>query len=67
MKDGNKKTTVILPKKLLDRAVKASGKSITGTIRTGLELVAAKAAYEGLRSYRGRYKPSISLKKLRSE
>lgn len=64
---GNTKTTVVLPKDLLDRAVKASGKSITGTIRMGLELVAAKEAYKGLRSYRGRYKPSISLAELRED
>ncbi len=63
----NTKTTVVLPKDLLDRAVKASGKNITATIRMGLELVAADEAYAGLRKYRGRYKPSISLERLRED
>lgn len=65
--DANAKTTVMLPRDLLKRAVKASGKNVTATIRMGLEIIAAKDAYKGLRSYRGRYKPSISLEELRKD
>jgi hypothetical protein len=69
MKEANEntKTTVILPKDLLDRAVKASGKNITATIRMGLELVAANETYETLRSLRGRYKPTVSIEELRKD
>lgn len=65
--NANTKTTVILPKDLLDRAVKASGKSKTATIRMGLELVAAKDVYRNLLKWQGRYKPSISLDELRED
>jgi hypothetical protein len=65
--NGNTKTTVVLPKDLLDRAVKASGKNITATIRMGLELVAAKDVYRGLLRWQGRYKPSIDLEELRED
>jgi hypothetical protein len=64
--DSTKKT-VILPKKLVDRAVKASGKSITATIRMGLELIAAKDVYKGLLQWQGRHKPDIDLKDLRED
>ena len=66
-RDAVRKVTVVLPRDLLDRAVKASGKNITATIRMGLELVAAKEAYAALRNLRGRYKPSISLDELRED
>jgi hypothetical protein len=66
-RDAVRKVTVVLPRDLLDRAVKASGKNITATIRMGLELVAAKEVGRGLLKWQGRYKPSISLKELRED
>jgi hypothetical protein len=61
------KTTAILPKDLLGRAVKASGKNITATIHMGLELVAAKDVYRGPLKWQGRYKPGIDLEELRED
>ena len=52
---------------LLRRAQKSSGEGITGTIRQGLELVAAGRACKELRRLRGRVSFSIDLKKLRED
>ena len=62
-----KKVTVEIPADLLRRAQKSTGEGITGTIRQGLELVAASRAYEELRGLKGRVSLSIDLKKLRED
>jgi hypothetical protein len=63
-----RKVTVMLPKDLLDRAVKASGQGITPTIRKGLETITAAEAYEGLRRLRGKVKfPANFLRDLRRD
>jgi len=51
-----RKVTVMLPKDLLDRAVKASGEGITPTIRKGLENIARTEAYERILRMRGKVK-----------
>ena len=61
------KVTVELPVELLDRARESTGEGITGTIRRGLELVAATRAQEQLRALRGKVKFSIDLDELRSD
>jgi len=61
------KVTVELPVELLDRARESTGEGITGTIRRGLELVAASRAQEQLRALRGKVKFSIDLDALRSD
>lgn len=61
------KVTVELPVELLDRARASTGEGITGTIRRGLELVAATRAQEQLRALRGKVKFSIDLDELRSD
>jgi hypothetical protein len=66
MKDSLK-VTVELPRDLLRRAEKSTGLGPTGTIRQGLELVAASEAYEGLRKLRGRVKLSVDLGRLRAD
>lgn len=66
MKDAQK-VTVEVPRELLARARKATGRGPTATIREGLELVAASRAYEGLRRLRGRLKLSIDLENLRED
>jgi hypothetical protein len=61
-----RKVTVMLPKDLLDRAIKASGQGITPTIRKGLETITAAGAYEGLLRMRGKVTfPKNFLKDLR--
>ena len=62
-----RKITVELPADLLRRAQQSTGQGITATIRTGLSLVAARRAYEGLRKRRGRVVFSIDLERLRED
>lgn len=62
-----KKVTVEIPADLLRKAQKSTGEGITGTIRKGLELVAASRSYEELRRLRGRVAFSIDLRKLRED
>jgi hypothetical protein len=56
-----RKITVEVPEQLLERALEASGEGITGTVRRGLELVAASAAYEELRRLRGKVRLGLDL------
>jgi len=62
-----KKTTVMLPVDLLRRAQRVTGEGITPTLRKGLELVAARAAYEKALKMKGSYRSSIDLEKLRED
>ncbi|HXG89913.1 MAG TPA: hypothetical protein VNJ02_16415 [Vicinamibacterales bacterium] len=61
------KVTVEVPAELLDRARESTGEGITGTIRRGLEMVAAARAHDELRRLRGRVRLSIDVKKLRDD
>ncbi len=62
-----KKITALLPKGLLARALKASGEGITPTLRKGLELVAAKHAYQGLLKLKGKFDLKIDLNESRED
>jgi hypothetical protein len=64
---AEKKVTVMLPTELLERAIKASGEGVTSTLRKGLELVAAKDAYRGLLSLKGKFDLQIDLKESRKD
>jgi len=61
------KVTVELPLELLNRAQSSTGEGITGTIRRGLELVAASRAQEQLHALRGKVKFSLKLGTLRTD
>ena len=61
------KVTVQVPSDLLRRATKSTGEGLTATVRRGLELVAARGAYEQLRGLRGKVKFSINLSSLRED
>jgi hypothetical protein len=61
------RVTVELPADLLRRARASTGEGITGTIRRGLELVAAARAQERLRALRGKVRFSIDLDDLRED
>jgi hypothetical protein len=65
--ETEQKITVHVPKDLLARAQKASNAGISETVRKGLELIAARDAYEGLRKLRGKVKFSIDLAELRKD
>ena len=64
---SKRKITALLPKNLLDRALKASGEGITPTLRRGLELVAAKHAYLGLLKLKGEFDLKIDLNQSRKD
>ena len=63
----NRKITVEVPEELLERARRTSGEGITGTVRRGLELVAAGRAYDELRKLRGKVRMGIDLEALRED
>jgi hypothetical protein len=62
-----RKVTVQLPADLLERAQRSSGESLTATIRKGLELIAAGAAYDELKRLEGKVAFSVDWRKLRSD
>lgn len=62
-----KKLTILVPEDLLARATIASGEGITPTVRRGLELMAASAAYAKLRRLRGKVKFNNKLADLRED
>ena len=62
-----KKVTVHLPSDLLAKAQDFTGEGITDTVRRGLELVAAGAAYENIKKMRGKVAFSLKLKKMRED
>ena len=64
---GTRKITVEISEDLLERARKSSGEGITGTVRRGLELVAAGRAYDELKKLRGKVRLGIDLEALRED
>jgi hypothetical protein len=62
-----RKITVEVPEQLLKRAQKQSGEGVTGTVRQGLELLAAGEAYDRLASLRGKVQFSIDLETMRND
>ena len=62
-----RKITVEVPPKLLEKAQRASGSSVTETVRAGLRLVAASQSYERLRQLRGKVRFSRSLAELKAD
>ena len=62
-----RKVTVQLPVDLLERAQRSSGENLTATIRKGLELIAAGAAYDELRRLKGKVTFSVDWRKLRKD
>jgi len=62
-----RKITVEVPELLLHRAQKQSGKGITGTVRQGLELLAAAQACDELAALRGKIRFSIDLETMRDD
>jgi SAM-dependent MidA family methyltransferase len=64
---ATQKITVHVDQALLQRARKRRGKGVSDTIRQGLTLVVAGAAYQKLRAQRGRVKFSVDLSTLRED
>ena len=61
------KVTVMLPKALVRKALKASGHNLTGTIREGLQDLIAAEAWERLQRFRGKVRFSIDVDELRED
>jgi hypothetical protein len=64
---STQKLTVEVPADLLRRARKSTGAGITATVRQGLELLAARRAYDQMRQLRGRVKLSLDSRLLRDD
>ena len=64
---ATRKVTIEVPTELLRRARRSTGEGITATVRRGLELVAARSAYEELRRMRGVVRLSIDVEALRED
>ena len=64
---AKRKVTIEVPAELLRQARRSTGEGITATVRRGLELVAARTAYEELRRLRGSVRLSIDLEALRHD
>jgi len=62
-----RKITVEVPAELLDKAQRASGASITQTVRAGLQLMAASEAYARLLQFRGKVRFSRSVEELKDD
>jgi hypothetical protein len=62
-----RKITVEIPADLLEKAQRASGEGVTGTVRTGLQLVAASQAYARLRQLRGKVRFSRTAAELTTD
>jgi hypothetical protein len=61
------KVTIEVPAELLRRARRSTGEGITATVRRGLELVAARGAYQKLRRLRGQVRLSLDVEALRQD
>jgi len=62
-----RKITIEVPPDLLEKAQRATGRGITQTVRTGLQLVAASEAYEQLRRLRGKVRFSRTSEQLKGD
>jgi len=62
-----RKITVEVPRDRLDKAQRASGKGITQTVRTGLQLLAASQAYDRLLQSQGNVRLSRSWQELKDD
>ena len=62
-----RKITLLVPADLLEDALRAGGDTLTGTVRKGLQLIAAREAFSGLRKMRGKVKFSLSVDEMRYE
>ncbi len=56
-----------MPASLLRKALAATGKGITETVRLGLDLLASERAAEDLRGMRGKARLDIELAELRRD
>lgn len=63
----NRKITVLLPEDLIAKALEATGDGLTPTLKKGLELVAAKNAYQGLLKLKGKFDLGLSYDQVKKD
>jgi hypothetical protein len=66
-KEEMQKVTVMLPKRLVEKATQETGLGITPVIRQGLESVISAEALKRLRLRRGKVKFSINIDEMRED
>jgi len=62
-----RKITVHVDSKLLGKAQRQTGEGLSATVRQGLKLVAASAAYDGLLALRGKVDVAFDSDALRAD
>jgi len=62
-----RKITIEIDEQLLRRAQKQSRDGVTGTVRRGLQILAAAEAYQKLARMRGKVKFSVDLQTMRND
>ena len=67
MKEATTKVTVHLPMALLQRARAITGEGVTGTVRRGLQQIAAVHAQQRLRALRGKVPFALDVETLRED
>ncbi|HEV8657677.1 MAG TPA: hypothetical protein VGS96_03530 [Thermoanaerobaculia bacterium] len=67
MRASRRKITVEIDEQLLRRAQRQSRDGVTGTIRRGLEILAAADAYKKLARMRGKVKFAVGLRTTRHD
>lgn len=65
--EAARKITIEVPAALLRKAQQATGKGITDTVRTGLQLVAASQAAAQLRQFRGKIRLPLTVAELKAD
>jgi hypothetical protein len=65
--ETSRKITVEVPQQLLEKAQQATGVGITGTVCTGLQLVAASRTYARLRQLRGKVRFARTFAELKKD
>jgi hypothetical protein len=65
MRERTRKITVNVPVRVLDNAVKVTGKSVTLTVIEGLEELERRAKRSALRALRGRVRFELDLESTR--
>lgn len=67
MKEATTKITVHLPTALLQQARAITGEGVTGTVRRGLQQIAAVDAQKKLRELRGKVPITLDVETLRED
>lgn len=65
--EAQRKITVHVPSRLLEKAQESTGEGVTATVRRGLQMIAGRKSYEEILALKGKVKFSIDLSGLRED